>query len=693
MTPILRGFPWGASQVAAVLVIAASGCQLLPVSSGSPTFEPTSSAHSSGLLPTESAQPLASAQPALPAPTAVASNPPPDAFEFVRWLSREIELFSELGGGELVGSSNDYETAAVVGRTIVNGMEWIRVQTGFAASNHFVTHGWAPERVAGLGQAYEPFVPQCPDHEPTLGDLIGMPLQALSCFGSRVLTLAPIQVRNEGSELSFVLDGEPAWLAEGGEQVAYWFPEWQDRGSMPIYIDPASDLHIPGHSWVELSGQLDHPAAQSCSISSSNSEIVHIATVAEAVLLCRGRFVVTGVRQLSEVEIPVEPVRPTPGPEPEATVPVDMRALRAPLSTRVEASAVWTGSEVLIWGGANWNEDWDQTPRADGVAYKPGDGSWREFSDGPLSPRRAQVSAWTGDAMLVWGGYDDRGPVSDGASYDPITDTWREIAPSPIRASFQAASVWSGTELWIAVTRHDEVNVAAYDPASDSWRRPPSPSGRAGDGTELHWTGTELLLMNSNLSLQRIEPSADNWTPVAVDFHGPTSWTGSLLIGSRHDNLAQDPFGWEPWSYPVAWDPATSSLVDTPLPPHTAWSTPVWTGRHLLFADDGLALDMESDHWLDLDIEYLADVPFDYRDGAIRVWTGDRLVVWGGYSGCPGYSPRYDVGYELIPEFGASASTVRFGAIVDQGREHQGVGQGGTLQPERLVGTHRNFAC
>src|SRR5206468_9170052 len=66
------------------------------------------------------------------------------------------------------------------------------------------------------------------------------------------------------------------------------------------------------------------------------------------------------------------------------------------------------------------------------------------------SARDGQASIWTGSQMLIWGGISLGNYVNDGALYDPRTDTWTAIsttnAPSP-RLFF--ASGWDATNLFI----------------------------------------------------------------------------------------------------------------------------------------------------------------------------------------------------------------------------------------------------
>ena len=642
MNPERRPLRSISTRVGLVFALAAA-CGPLAQNTQAPTSQPTAvlQTPSTGLTMT---------------PAATSASPAPGAeVEFVRWLSRDVELTTE-PGGEVFWGTGDHPIAAVTSRTTHNGQEWIRVQYGTISAYDHVIYGWAPSSMAAIGPTHEPFEPTCPEGQPTVGEVVGMmPLQAVHCFGSRALTFTDVQVRSEGSDDGELTEGSPSWLMEGGELTAYWFPEWREAGSIPLYVDPASGIQISEGRWVEVSGHFDDEAARKCNRTASQIPEFAVASTEEAVLLCRGRFVVTDARLLTEAEIPARPPRATPGPEPDMTIDVAVSRLRAPISTRIEATGVWTGSEVIVWGGSSWHQDWDQKPTSDGIAYDPADGTWREISGGPLDPRAGHVAAWTGSEMLVWGGYGTNGLLpASGAAYKPSTDTWRMIDAGPLRPSYQIDSAWTGTEWWVAVTRNDNINVAAYDAEADTWRRIPSPSTRASDGTELIWTGTEMLLYNNNAGLFRMAPSDDEWTAESVAFHGSIVWTGELAIGIRFDDMANEPFDYEPWSYPVAWDPATGGLVEIPLPPRSAWSVdPIWTGRYLAYFEVGLALDVEGATWLDM------DPVSDTRTGEVRVWTGETLFVWGGWSGCPGYTDRYDVGYEVLPKLPSSLSSSR----------------------------------
>src|SRR5712692_9918031 len=96
---------------------------------------------------------------------------------------------------------------------------------------------------------------------------------------------------------------------------------------------------------------------------------------------------------------------------------------------RLRHTAVWTGSEMIVWGGfgsclltCNIGGRYDPTTDtcvATRLASAP-------------STRAGRTAVWTGTAMTVWGG---DGGGNTGGRYDPTTDTWKPTslvnAPSP----------------------------------------------------------------------------------------------------------------------------------------------------------------------------------------------------------------------------------------------------------------------
>ena len=134
-------------------------------------------------------------------------------------------------------------------------------------------------------------------------------------------------------------------------------------------------------------------------------------------------------------------------------------------------TAVWTGSLMVVWGGAQTNG-----LNTSGARYEPVSASWTPTATpNGQTGRKNHSAVWTGSEMLVWGGFDTLPPnyLNSGGRYDPTLDTWSDFslvgAPSP-RELHQG--VWAGTGMviWGGFTGTQYVNTGGrYDPVSDSW--------------------------------------------------------------------------------------------------------------------------------------------------------------------------------------------------------------------------------
>lgn len=241
-------------------------------------------------------------------------------------------------------------------------------------------------------------------------------------------------------------------------------------------------------------------------------------------------------------------------------------------SPRYGHGAVWTGREAIVWGGRAEQASGGAS-LGDGARYDPAADEWTGAlaTAGAPAPRNGHVMVWTGREVIVWGGQGDGpGHLGDGARYDPARDRWRPMsaagAPSPRET---AAAAWTGTELVVwggSAAGAPLPDGARYDPASDTWR-PMSVAGApaartraaaAFTGSELvvfgGWSGAGLLATGG-----RYDPVADVWTgPLPTD-GAPAArelataiWTGAELVVWGGGALAS------PYSLPDGgrWRPA-----------------------------------------------------------------------------------------------------------------------------------------
>jgi hypothetical protein len=106
---------------------------------------------------------------------------------------------------------------------------------------------------------------------------------------------------------------------------------------------------------------------------------------------------------------------------------------------------VWTGNEMIIWGGADGSNSGVNT----GGRYIPGTNSWVATSTtNAPGARFSHAAVWTGSEMVVWGGTDGLEQFNTGGRYYPGTDNWMATTTTnaPERRAGHTA-VWSGSEM------------------------------------------------------------------------------------------------------------------------------------------------------------------------------------------------------------------------------------------------------
>ena len=323
--------------------------------------------------------------------------------------------------------------------------------------------------------------------------------------------------------------------------------------------------------------------------------------------------------------------------------------LRAP-DARTHHSAVWTGSEVIVWGGYDNALGRINT----GGRYDPVLDTWTPTSliNAP-TPRELPAAVWTGDRMLVWGGNNAIG-VNTGGQYDPLTDTWSPTSTVNAPSPRIAPAVWTGDRMLVwGGSNNDGIkgDGASYDPASDVWTAMSgtnAPSARYGHTSV--WTSSQMAIWGgSSPGGALYDPGADEWTAISeVGAPEPRSghtsvWTGTEMIvwGGACTGLCgiQDTGG--------RYDPASqtwqaTSVIGAPAPrrAHTAvWTDSrmvVWGGAAGTSMNDGGIYDPFSDSWT---ATALTNAPAA-RLGHTATWTGNQMVVWGGL-GCPSATCPY----------------------------------------------------
>ena len=330
-----------------------------------------------------------------------------------------------------------------------------------------------------------------------------------------------------------------------------------------------------------------------------------------------------------------------------------MSAVNAP-APRYHHAAIWTGREMIVWGGTNFDRFFQ-----DGARYNPATDSWSPISTANApSERSLHVAAWTGTDMIVWGGTQGRlrgDFVADGASYNPNSDVWTALPPSPLRPRVRAQVIWTGDDviIWGGSGGTDASpeffgDGARFNPATKAWTLLPSggaPSPRWGES--MIWTGHDLIIwggeggtagavqLNDGASF---DPVANRWSPLplagapSARTTQATAWNGQEMLvwgGQGGGVVFRD--GARFTSTTGVW----STLTPAGAPSARANLNAYWTGtkfavwggidRRGQLPWDGALFDPTTLTWAPL-----PTTPLTPRDEPTTLWTGRDLIMWGG---------------------------------------------------------------
>lgn len=205
---------------------------------------------------------------------------------------------------------------------------------------------------------------------------------------------------------------------------------------------------------------------------------------------------------------------------------------RAPVGM-AGSSAVWTGDEAIFLRTSG-----EEGP-IDGAAYDPLSNTWRRIARAPLQRAYGGVRVWTGNEVVVWGG-GGRGEerAVRGAAYDPDSDAWRPIEPGPIGLNL-VSGAWTGQELLVFGSLLSGANRAptptsvgaAYDPASDSWTEL-APSALSPQATSAGWLGDRLVAWDYEVHSQEYDPEEDRWSaPMPMPLSFSECYPESTVVG------------------------------------------------------------------------------------------------------------------------------------------------------------------
>lgn len=310
-------------------------------------------------------------------------------------------------------------------------------------------------------------------------------------------------------------------------------------------------------------------------------------------------------------------------------------------SARGAFANVWTGSQLIVYGGLS-----TLMTNGDGAAYDPVGDTWTPIA--ASTPRYGVEAVWTGAEMLVFGGISSGSTRVAGASGYTPGGSWRGLdsADQPA-ARNQHTVVWTGTQMivWGGGTPTSLNSGGVYDLATDQWT--PTSLVGAPPPSQVHcaaWTGTRMLVWGgSGAVAHAYDPVTDTWAPISTvdappSHHGCTAvWTGTEMIVFGGANAAYT----TTYNDGGRYDPATDSwrpLSSAGRPPARWHHGAVWTGAEMIIHGgeyNNAAGLVPGTHAYAPGTDTWREIVVPGADGGRRVhathWTGDALIVWGGF--------------------------------------------------------------
>jgi hypothetical protein len=202
-----------------------------------------------------------------------------------------------------------------------------------------------------------------------------------------------------------------------------------------------------------------------------------------------------------------------------------------PPDGRDNHTAIWTGTEMIIWGGGAFGMN-------TGGRYNPSTDTWIPTSTtNAPSARYSHTAVWTGTEMIVWGGGFPG--TNTGGRYNPDSDSWITTnASNAPTARLSHAAVWTGTEMivwggWDGLKTFFDTG-GRYNPNTDTWTAISSTNApTARYNLTAAWTGSEMIVWGEPITARCLTQVADI-TQIRIP-----GWPRIRLIHLLHDSLTQ----------------------------------------------------------------------------------------------------------------------------------------------------------
>ena len=292
--------------------------------------------------------------------------------------------------------------------------------------------------------------------------------------------------------------------------------------------------------------------------------------------------------------------------------------------------AVWTGSEMIVWGGLGPAGTLLNT----GGRYDPGTDNWMATNiiNAPTA-RVSHTAVWTGTEMVVWGGTNNSTDFDTGGRYNPSTDSWTATSTTNVpTARAVHTAVWTGSEV-IVWGGEDQflnlLNTGGRFLHRATWAA----------GQMIVWGGSD----NSGNGINtggKYSPDTDSWTatstvnaPTGRFYHTAVSSDSEMIIWGGVDASFNDV------NTGGRYTPTTNTWIATDTtnaPSARELHTAVWAGSEMIVWGGSAGINRtggrynpNTDSWVATSVINAPDDRYSHT----AVWTGNEMIVWGGYNG------------------------------------------------------------
>ena len=266
--------------------------------------------------------------------------------------------------------------------------------------------------------------------------------------------------------------------------------------------------------------------------------------------------------------------------------------------------------------------------------------------------RQLHGAAWTGSTLLVWGGLNGTTPLNGGGMYNVASNAWTAMATVNAPAARRGHAIaWTGSRMVVWGGQSDTYlgTGGMFNPDTQSWTSTTTAGAPSARTDHAHaWTTARLFVWGGRnddgllADGATFDPIGNLWqaTPSSgapSARRGATAtWCGDRVVvfGGQGNAGEVNTGAMLPFAGGVTqgtWQALSTTAAPVARQGHTA----VWTGTRLIVwggkvggvpLNSGASYDPATDTWTALPT---LNAP-SARHGHVAVWTGREMVVFGG---------------------------------------------------------------